>query len=113
MISIGILSSLIFIRISCQALKGAYSAIWSIFNTVSDAISPLEDIMHCLGYHQYCGGCSVLWKNTISTVEDVQYFGGCSVLLGDHQYCEKCSVLLWGISSVLQRDTTAISSRNV
>ena len=52
------------------------------------------------GIHQYCGGYSVLWRDTFSTVGDnnstcggiasvlwkgyLQYCGGCSVQWGDN-----------------------------
>ena len=28
------------------------------------------------GYHEYIGGCSVHWRDTMSTSGDVQYIGG-------------------------------------
>ena len=28
------------------------------------------------GYHEYIGGCSVHWSDTMSTLGDVQYIGG-------------------------------------
>ena len=63
-----------------------------VFNTVGDTISNAEDVQYCGGYHQKCGGCSVLWsipsvmrrmfntvedtinreRNTIKTEEDIQ-----------------------------------------
>ena len=45
---------------------------------MGDNISTVE------GYHQYCGGCSVLWRDSISVVEAIQYCGGiASVHVGD------------------------------
>ena len=32
----------------------------------------------CGGYHEYIGGCSVHWRDTMSTSGDVQYIGGIS-----------------------------------
>ena len=32
----------------------------------------------CGGYYEYIGGCSVHWRDTISTTGDVQYIGGIS-----------------------------------
>ena len=44
--------------------------------------------------------CAVLWT-MFSTLEDIEYFGGCKVL-ESVQYYEGCSVL-WGIPSVQWR----------
>ncbi len=43
----------------------------------------MEDGQYCVGYHQYLGGCTVLWGDitnnvgeTVSSVEDIHYCWG-------------------------------------
>ena len=46
------------------------------------------DIMiHVGGYHEYIGGCSVHWGDTMSTLGDIM-----STLGGYHDYIGRCSV---------------------
>ena len=47
-----------------QYCGGIASVLWGIAS------------VHVGGYHQYCGGCSVLQGDSISTVEAIQYCGG-------------------------------------
>ncbi len=48
---------------------------------------------------QYCEGCSVVWRDSLNTAEDIQYCGGNTIItLEGVQY-------FGGISSVLLRDT--------
>ena len=48
--------------------------------------------MNVGGYHVYIRGCSVHWRNTISTLGDVQYIGGYHNACGGyHEYIEGCS----------------------
>ncbi len=53
----GIIGTLEYVQY-CERIP---SVLWRIFSNLE-------------WYHLSCGGCSVLWKDTISTVEDVQYF---------------------------------------
>ena len=61
------------------------------------------------GYHQYCGGCSVLWgiasvlwEDSISTAEAVQYCGGiAAVHVGDSISTVEAIQYCGGIAAVL------------
>ncbi len=58
------------------------------------------------GYYQYSGGCSALWRDTISTVEDtiISYYRGCSVQRRDTiQYHAEYYQFYDGIPLVLSR----------
>ncbi len=53
---------------SYVSVAGGYSILErDTFSTIGDIISTVKGVQYCGGYHQYCGGCSVL--------------------LGYHQYC--------------------------
>ena len=36
-------------------------------STCGDSISTVEAVQYCQGIHEYCGGYSVLWRDSIST----------------------------------------------
>ncbi len=67
---------------------GGCSFLWGILSVLwRDTISTVEDVHYSGAYYQYCGGFSVLCRDTISIVEDVHYSGAY------HQYCRGCSIL--------------------
>ena len=50
-------------------------------------------MMHVGGYHEYIGGCSVHWRNIMSTSGGYhKYIGGYHEYIGDVQYIGRCSV---------------------
>ncbi len=83
-----------------RVLRGRILFTWEV-------CSVPRDVQRCRGfselwYHQYFGGCSVLLGDTISTVEDtigtvedIRYYVGylVSTVKGYHQYYRGCSVL--------------------
>ncbi len=65
-----------------NALEGVQHCGDTISAFFGDALSAME------GYHQYCGGCSVLWRNIIRIVgapsANLRMF---STVKGYHQCC--------------------------
>ncbi len=59
---------------------------WRMFSTMEGNHQYCREIPSVLLRNaiQYCGGCSVLWRGTVSTVEDVHCCGGIP------QYCQRC-----------------------
>ena len=56
---------------------GITSVLWRVLSTVEGTFITVGDNSStCGGYLQYCGGCSVQWGDSFSTVEGIQYIGG-------------------------------------
>ncbi len=73
---------------------------------ISNAIGLLRIFITAEGYNQYHGGCSVLQRNTIRTMEDIQNCGGCSELWNDtiSTYSGEYSVLWWDTINTVEEN---------
>ena len=81
---------IIFFGILGESVNTPYnvgSILRRLFSTAGDSISTAEGSISTAEAVQYCRGiASVLWRDSISTVEGYhQYCGGCSVLRSTEQ----------------------------